>query len=60
MVALFGIATIYLVFLVGKDFYDAKTGLIAALLYAISPVIITYSRASWKSLLRSTLSKIAR
>jgi len=47
MVALFGIATIYLVFLTGKDFFDAKAGLIAALLYSISPVVITYSRASW-------------
>lgn len=47
MVALFGIATIYLVYLTGKDFFDAKGGLIAAFLYSVSPVVISYSRASW-------------
>ncbi len=47
MVALFGIATIYLVFRVGKDFYDTWVGLIAASLYAVSPLVIAYSRSSW-------------
>ena len=47
MVALFGIATIYLVFRVGKDFFGDLAGLIAASLYAVSPVVIAYSRASW-------------
>lgn len=47
MVALFGIATIYLVYLTGKNFFDQKTGLIAALLYCLSPVVINYSRSSW-------------
>jgi 4-amino-4-deoxy-L-arabinose transferase-like glycosyltransferase len=47
MVALFGIATVGLIYIIGKDFFNAKVGLIAALIYAISPLVITYSRASW-------------
>lgn len=47
MVALFGIATIYLVFKVGRDFFGELAGLVAASLYAVSPVVIAYSRASW-------------
>lgn len=47
MVALFGIATIYFIYKTGKDFFDPKAGLVAALFYAISPVVIAYSRASW-------------
>ena len=47
MVALLGIATVWLVYLVGKNFFDAKTGLIAAALYSVSPLVITYSHSSW-------------
>jgi len=47
MVALFGTATVYLVYRVGKNFFNVTAGIIAALLYAISPLIISYSRASW-------------
>lgn len=47
MVALFGIATVWLVYIVGKDFFNAKVGLMAALIYAISPLVIVYSRSSW-------------
>ena len=47
MVALFGIATVFLVYKVGRDFFDSKAGLIAAGLYAVSPVVIAYSRSSW-------------
>jgi len=47
MVALFGIATVWLIYHVGKEFFDAKTGLIAAALYAVSPLVITYSHSSW-------------
>lgn len=47
MVALFGIATIYLVYRTGRDMFDAWVGLVAAALYAISPLIIAYSRSSW-------------
>jgi len=47
MVALFGIATVYLVYKLGKEFFSEKVGLAAAFLYAISPVAIVYSKSSW-------------
>ncbi len=47
MVALFGIATVFLVYKVGKDFFNKEVGLLAAGLFAVSPVIIAYSRSSW-------------
>lgn len=47
MVALFGIATIYLIYKIGDDFFDRLTGLCASLLYATSPLVIIYSRSSW-------------
>lgn len=46
-VALFGIATVYLVYKFGSEFFGVKAGLIAALLYSISPLVIAYSRSSW-------------
>lgn len=47
MVALFGVATVYLIFKVGKEFVSPWVGLIAASLYALSPLVIAYSRSSW-------------
>ena len=47
MVALFGIATVYLVYKIGKEFFNTKVGLFAASLYAVSPIVIAYSRSSW-------------
>lgn len=47
MVALVGLATIYLVYRIGKEFFGSKAGLIASLLYAVSPIVIIYSRSSW-------------
>lgn len=47
MVALFGIATVFLVYYIGKKLFDAKAGLVAASLYAVSPIVIAYSRSSW-------------
>ncbi|MCL4418770.1 glycosyltransferase family 39 protein [Patescibacteria group bacterium] len=47
MVALFGIATVWLVFKVGSELINQRVGIIAAFLYAISPIIIAYSRSSW-------------
>src|SRR3989344_4139376 len=48
MVALFGIVTVWFVYKVGKEFFGASAGLIAAGLYAISPLVVTYSRSSWE------------
>jgi 4-amino-4-deoxy-L-arabinose transferase-like glycosyltransferase len=47
MVALFGIATVYLVYWVGKKFFNPTAGLIAALLYAVAPIVVRYSSSSW-------------
>lgn len=47
MIALFGIATVFLVYYVGLKFFNARAGLTAAALYAISPLVIAYSRSSW-------------
>jgi 4-amino-4-deoxy-L-arabinose transferase-like glycosyltransferase len=46
-VALLGLATIYLVYITGKDWFEKTAGLIAALFFAISPTVIVYSRSSW-------------
>lgn len=47
MVALFGIATVYLIYRIGRDWFDERVGLMASALYALSPVVIAYSRSSW-------------
>ncbi|OGH13104.1 MAG: hypothetical protein A2687_00390 [Candidatus Levybacteria bacterium RIFCSPHIGHO2_01_FULL_38_26] len=47
MVALFGIATVWLVYRVGSEFFGSRAGLIAAAIYGISPLVIAYSRSSW-------------
>lgn len=59
MVALAGIATIYLVYRVGRDFFDQSVGLIAAALYTVSPVVIAYSRSSWNPNLVPLFSTLA-
>lgn len=47
MVALFGVATIYMVYRLGRDVFGVGVGLVAAALYSLSPVVIAYSRSSW-------------
>ncbi len=47
MVGLFGIATVYLVYRVGRDLFGEIAGLVASSLYAFSPLVIAYSRSSW-------------
>jgi 4-amino-4-deoxy-L-arabinose transferase-like glycosyltransferase len=47
MVALFGVATVWLIYFVGKKFFDAKAGLFAAALYSVSPLVVNYSHSSW-------------
>ncbi len=46
-IALIGVATVYLIFYAGQKLLDTKAALFAATLYAISPVVIAYSRSSW-------------
>jgi 4-amino-4-deoxy-L-arabinose transferase-like glycosyltransferase len=47
MVALFGVATVFLIYLVGKKFFGPVAGLFAAALYAVSPLVLAYSHSSW-------------
>src|ERR1035437_6294632 len=47
MVALFGVATVWLVYKISSEFFGKTAGLIASTLYAISPLVISYSRSSW-------------
>lgn len=47
MVALFGIATTFLIYLLGKLWHSPTVGVIAALFYAISPIMVHHSRSSW-------------
>lgn len=47
MVALFAIATIFLIYKLGSEFFHPSVGLIAAFFYAVSPLTITSGRSSW-------------
>lgn len=47
MVALFGVLTTYLLVLLGKKYHSLEAGLVAGLFYALSPVMLHYSRSSW-------------
>ena len=46
-IALLGIATIFFVWFVGREWFGKKVALIAAFLYTIAPTVIIYSRSSW-------------
>lgn len=47
MVGLFGIATVFLLWWIGRQWFDRISALGIAVLYAISSVVINYSRSSW-------------
>jgi len=42
--AVFGVLAIYLIYLLGKALFDQQTGLLAALMYAVSPFAVIQSR----------------
>ncbi len=46
-VALTGVATVLLLYIVGRDFFEEKAGLFAAALYAVSPAAVEFVRSSW-------------
>lgn len=46
-IALLGVATIGLVWLIGREWFGKSAGLIAAFLYTVSPTVTLYSRSSW-------------
>lgn len=47
MIALLSVLTTYLMYRFGKEFFGAYAGLSAAILYAVAPVVVVYSRSSW-------------
>lgn len=47
LTAIIGVVTTYLMYAFGKKIFSARVGLIAALLYATSPLIIIHSRMSY-------------
>jgi 4-amino-4-deoxy-L-arabinose transferase-like glycosyltransferase len=47
MVALFGLATIYLIYRLSYEFFGKKAAIISSLLYATAPIIVNFSRSSW-------------
>ncbi len=47
MVALVGVATALLIYIIAKDFFSYSAAIVVSLLYAISPLVILYSRSSW-------------
>lgn len=46
-VALLGVATVWLVYFVTKNWFGRTSGLFASGIYAVSSLIVRYSRASW-------------
>lgn len=46
-VALLGVATVWLVWLVGREWFGKVAGLSAAALFAVSPVVVGLSKHSW-------------
>jgi 4-amino-4-deoxy-L-arabinose transferase-like glycosyltransferase len=46
-VALLSVATVYLVWYIAREWFGRVAAVIAALLYAISPIVIIYSKHSW-------------
>ncbi len=47
MVALLSIATVGLIYFISRKFFGIRGALVASILYALSPLVITYSRSSW-------------
>jgi 4-amino-4-deoxy-L-arabinose transferase-like glycosyltransferase len=47
MVALFGVAAVFLIWKAGRDFFGPLAGLMAAGLYTVPPLVIASSRSSW-------------
>jgi 4-amino-4-deoxy-L-arabinose transferase-like glycosyltransferase len=47
MIALLGVLTIWFIYKVGAEFFSPFAGFVASALYAISPLVLVYSRSSW-------------
>ncbi|MEK7090879.1 MAG: glycosyltransferase [Patescibacteria group bacterium] len=47
MVTFFGLATVALLWWIGRQWFGRVPALLVSILYSLSPVVITYSRSSW-------------
>ena len=47
MVAVFGVATVALLWWIGRQWFGRVPALLISTLYSLSPTVITYSRSSW-------------
>ncbi len=47
MVALFSVATVFLIWQAAKEFFGIRVAAISAILYATSPLVLIYSHSSW-------------
>src|SRR5258708_7698393 len=47
MIALLGVATVWLIYKVANELFGKITAVVSASLYAISPIVLAYSRSSW-------------
>lgn len=46
-IAVLGVLTVFLIYIVGKKFFNQFAGLVGASLYAVSPIVVAYSHSSW-------------
>lgn len=46
-IALLGIVTIFLIYLISRQWFGVKAAITSSFLYAIAPTVIIYSRSSW-------------
>jgi len=47
MVGLIGTATVFLLYKICREFFNVRVAIFASILYAISPLVVAYSRSSW-------------
>lgn len=47
MIALSAIITTYLIFLLGSRWFGWKAGILAGLIFAITPIVVHFTRSSW-------------
>src|SRR3989304_6200136 len=46
-IAILGVATVFLIWHITREFFGQPAAWVASALYAVSPVVITYSKSSW-------------
>src|SRR5258708_30557653 len=46
-IALLGVATIFLVWYIAREWFGKYAAIVSSLLYGVAPVVIIYSRSSW-------------